>query len=193
MKPFEPFAATVAWVAALGGVVYAIAFVVLKNDPLAAGTLLVGGILTSLLMMAISISVADVNEAAARWGFVVGVVAALGSALHGGYDLANELHPPPALAGFGDFPKQVDPRGLATFGLAGLALLTLTTLMSRSTRYPTGLARLGQALGAIMIIIWLGRMIILDPNNPIVRVALGAGVIANTAFFVWLGRVWRSG
>ena len=75
----------------------------------------------------------------------------------------------------------------------GLAFLILATLMARSDRYPRGLARLGQVLGVVMVVIYAGRLVILDPTNPIVRMALAAGVISNTAFLLWLGNVWRRG
>ena len=42
-----------------------------------------------------------------------------------------------------------------------------------------------------MVVDDLGRLIILDPANPVVRVALVLGVIANTVFFVGLGQHWR--
>jgi len=41
--------------------------------------------------------------------------------------------------------------------------------MSRPDSYTRGLAGLGQALGVIMIVIYLGRLIILDPTNIVVR------------------------
>jgi hypothetical protein len=62
--------------------------------------------------------------------------------------------------------------------------------MSRPDSYTRGLARLGQALGVIMIVIYLGRLIILDPTNIVVRIALVTGVAVNTAFLLWLGRTW---
>ena len=190
MTPFRPFAANVAWAAAIGGIAYGLFFVIIGNAAVAAAVLLVGGILTTLLVSGLSTSVEAVHEPAARLAALIGTVGALGSTIHGGYDLAKLIHPPET-SPLAEFPNQVDPRGLATFGLVGLAFLILATLMGRSDRYPRGLARLGQLLGVVMMIIYLGRLVILDPTNPIVRVALGAGVISNTAFLLWLGNVWR--
>jgi len=65
--------------------------------------------------------------------------------------------------------------------------------MAGGDRYPRGHARMGQVLGVVMIVIYLGRLVILDPTNPVVRVALAAGVITNTVFLGWLGNVWRKG
>jgi hypothetical protein len=50
-------------------------------------------------------------------------VAALGAAIHGGYDLANLINLPASAAALPDLPSQVDPRGLLTFGVMGLGLL----------------------------------------------------------------------
>ena len=194
MTPFRPFAANIAWAAAIGGVAYGLFFVIIENRGAAAALLMVGGILTALLLSGLARSVEAVHEVGARWAALIGTIGAIGSAIHGGYDLANVIHPPDtnvlSLAGY---PNSVDPRGLATFGLVGLSFLIVATLMARSDRYPAGLARVGQTLGVVMMVIYVGRLVILDPTNPIVRVALAAGVISNTVFLAWLGNVWRRG
>ena len=192
MTPFRPFAANVAWAAAIGGIAYGLFFVVIGNRGVAAVLLLVGGVLTALLISGLSKSVETLNEPGARLAAMIGSIGAVGSSIHGGYDLAKLIHPPDENL-LADFPNPTDPRGLATFGLVGLAFLIVATLMATSDLYPRRLARLGQLLGVVMIVIYLGRLIILDPTNPIVRVALAAGVLSNTAFLVWLGTVWRKG
>jgi len=195
MVAFRPISGLVAWAAALGGVLYGLTFVVLDNVAASAALLLIGGLLTTLILVALGGSVASRGEQAARWAVGIGVIGAVGSLLHGGYDLANQIHPPliPGAVSPSDLPSQVDPRGLATFGLVGLAFAALGALMRTVDAYPPRLAGLAVALGAIMIIIYLGRLIILDPDNPVVRLALAAGLIANTAFLGWLGTVWRRG
>ena len=188
----QRLAARAAYAGAFGGILYAIAFVFLSNITAASLLLMIGGLLSTVVLSYLATTLFPVNEPIARWARALGIVAVLMSVAHGGYDLANQIHPPGS-AVLADFPNPVDPRGLATFGITGLAFLTLTTLAVRSERYPRSLARLGQALGIIMIVIYLGRLIILDPANLIVRIALAAGVIANTAFLVWLARVWSRG
>jgi hypothetical protein len=194
MTPFRPFAANIAWAAAIGGIAYGLFFVIIGNRGAAAALLMVGGILTALLLSGLARSVEAVHEAGARWAVLIGTIGAVGSAIHGGYDLANVIHPPDTnVLSLADFPNPVDPRGLATFGLVGMSFLIVATLMARSDRYPRGLARVGQTLGVVMMIIYLGRLVILDPTNPIVRVALAAGVLSNTVFLAWLGNAWRKG
>ena len=174
--------------AAIGGILYGFFFVIVGNVGVAAALLMIGGLLSSFVLVALSSSVSDVNEPIARWALLIGVVGSMLSVTHGGYDLANVIHTPGASQG--DFPNPADPRGLATFGLTGLAYLVLASLMNRSDKYPPNLGRVGQALGVITIIIFLGRLVILDPAHPVVRVALVLGVAANTVFFLWLGRHW---
>ena len=194
MTPFRPFAANIAWAAAIGGVAYGLFFVIIENRGAAAALLMVGGILTALLLSGLARSVEAVHEVGARWAALIGTIGAIGSAIHGGYDLANVIHPPDTnVLGLAGYPNSIDPRGLATFGLVGLSFLIVATLMARSDRYPAGLARVGQTLGIVMMVIYVGRLVILDPTNPIVRVALAAGVISNTVFLGWLGNVWRRG
>jgi len=119
-------------------------------------------------------------------------VGALGSVTHGGYDLATVLHPREVnVPRLGNVLVQVDPRGLLTFGFSGLTLLVFSGLMSRSGHFPKGLASLGYVLGILLVVIYLGRLIILDPTNIIVRIALLAGVVVNTIWFIWLGLTLR--
>lgn len=187
---FERLAGWSAIAAAAGGILYGLFFVILGRIGVASALLMIGGLLSTVVLVALATSLRSVNENAARWALAIGIVASLASVTHGGYDLAKVVNPPAGTNVLAEYPSQVDPRGLSTFAIAGIAYLVLATLAVRSPRYPNALARLGQVLGIVMIIIYLGRLIILDPTNPIVRVALAAGVLANTVFFLWLGRIW---
>lgn len=60
-------------------------------------------------------------------GLLLGLGAALGSAIHGGYDLSNTLHPPASINT--NLPNSIDPRGLLTVGIVGLGLFLLAWLM----------------------------------------------------------------
>jgi hypothetical protein len=188
MEAIRRAAGVAALAAAVGGFLYGYFFAVAGITGVASLLLMAGGLLASLVIVALATSLFEVNEPLARWALLIGVVASLLSVIHGGNDLANVINPPEVVA-LG-LPNPADPRGIATFGFTGLALLILATLMTRSSRYPTGLARSGQALGIVAIIIYLGRLIILDPTHPVVRVALVLGVVANTVFYLWLGRHW---
>lgn len=190
--PFDRFAGRCAFLAAIGGVAYGLAFVVLGNPLLYSVLLMLGGLLSVVILVALYHQVRQVDESWALLALLIGAVGALGSVAHGGYDLANAIHPPAATAlSQTDFPSQIDARGLLTFGFMGVAVLIIAALLGRSGRFPRGLVNVGYALGVIMVIIYLGRLIILDPTNLIVRIALLAGVIVNTVWYIWLGAVLR--
>lgn len=185
-------ASLAAYAGAIGGILYGVAFFLLNHDIAASILLMLGGLASTIILFHLSTTLFSVNEPVARWALVIGMIASVLTVVHAGYDLAKDIHPPDTPGVLLGYPSSVDARGLATFGLAGLVYLTLATLMSRSDAYAKRLARLGQALGVIMIVIYFGRLIILDPENIVVRIALAAGVIANTSFLLWLGRAWST-
>ena len=128
---------------------------------------------------------------------MLGLAGALGAAIHGGFDLANTLNPPSlpadlatALAGL---PSQVDPRGLLTFGVAGVALFVVAWLIGRGASLPRGLGYLAYLLAILLVIIYVGRLTILNPANPVLLVPiLLTGFLVNPAWYIWLGLVlWR--
>jgi hypothetical protein len=191
-RTFQRFAGLCAVVAALGGVAYGVAFIILGNPLLYSVLLMLGGLLSTVVLTALHDQLREASAPLATWALLIGVVGALGSVAHGGYDLANAIHPPDTSGiRWPDLPNPIDARGLLTFGFAGLSLLVFSALINRADHFPAGLGRLGYVLGALLIVIYLGRLIILDPTNPIVRIALLAGLIANTIWFVWLGLALR--
>ena len=110
----------------------------------------------------------QVDAAFALWALLLTSVSTLGMAIHGGYDLANIFNPP-ASANLG-LPSQIDPRGLLTFGVMGIALFVIAWLMGRSEQFPKSLAYLGYLLAVLLMVIYLARLIILDPANPVLLV-----------------------
>jgi hypothetical protein len=112
---------------------------------------------------------------------------AAGSAVHGGFDLANAVRPPssPLPA---EVPNAIDPRGLLTFGFTALALLVVSSLILRGGQLPRGLGWLGLLSAVLLLVIYLGRLIAFDPTNPILLVAaLLSGLVVNPAWWIWLG------
>lgn len=198
---YDRFAGICAILAGVFGLLYSIAFVVIaRNDSTSElGTMLysisqlAGGILTTAALIAIYNHVREINPGFALWGLVLGLVGAAGSMIHGGYDLANATNPPDSnVLGAANLPNLVDPRGLLTFGVAGVGLFALVWLMSASPRFPKGLAYLGYALAVLLIVLYLGRLIVLDANSLLILIpAALAGFIVNPVWYVWLGMTLR--
>jgi hypothetical protein len=185
-REYERFAAVCAVLSAATGLCYAVAFIVLGNLPLSAGLLLVGGVLTTAALVGVYARLRAVDEAASRLGLTLGVVGAVGSAIHGGYDLAVSLHP--VAAGPLDAPNAVDPRGLLTFGAAGLGLLVMSWLIRRGGPFPRPLGYLALTAGVLLVVLYLARLIVLDPTNPLVLgPALLTGFVLNPLLYGWLG------
>src|SRR6266511_2901724 len=183
---FEKFAGWTAILAGVSGFLYSIAFIVLQNNVLSALFLLVGGLFSASALTALYQRLRAAESGFALLGLLLTLSAALGSAIHGGYDLANALHPPASLNA--DLPNPIDPRGLLTFGVAGLGLFLLSWLMTQEIRFPKGLAYLGILSAILMIILYLGRLVILQATSLVIVIpALLEGFIVNPVWYIWLG------
>jgi hypothetical protein len=174
--------------AAVVGLLYSISFVVISRSSPAAGGLLsalfllLGGLFTVAALAGVYDRRREARPSLALLMVVVGSAGALEAAIHGGFDLANAIHPPGSLPN--DVPSAVDPRGLMTFGVAGLGLLLLGRLVGG------GLGLFALLTGALLILVYLARLIVLTPSNPAVLLpAALAGFIVNPVFYAWLG-VW---
>lgn len=192
---FEQFAGAYAVLAGISGFAYAVVFIVVSRSNPETGALLsalfltLAGLFATAAVVGLYRKLKDANEGIALWAFALGLIGATGMAIHGGYDLANAVNPPgintPSLS---DLPNQVDPRGLLSFGVAGISLFTFSWLMHRHTFFPNGLSYVGYVSAALLIILYLGRLIVLDPAHPVIAYsAIANGFFLNPAWYIWLG------
>ena len=192
----ERLAGMCAMLAGIAGFLYSISFVVLKNDVLIALFLMLGGLLATVALSALYSRVRLVETNIASWAWILGIVGALGAAIHGGYDLANAIHPPApnfALA-IASLPNSIDPRGLLTFGVAGLSLSGFAWLMGRSASFSRPMSYLTYLLAVLLIVLYLGRLIILDAKSPLIMgVGALSGFIVNPLWYLWLGATLLQG
>lgn len=193
---FDRFAGACAILVGIGGFLYSVAFVIVaRTDPrtgafLSALFLLVGPLLATAALVGLYGRVRDVAPSFALWALLLAVAGSIGSAVHGGFDLANFLRPPTTPVEL----NPIDPRGLLTFGVTGLALFLLAWLIARGGTLPRGLAYLGYLSAALLVLIYLARLIIFDPSSPLVLVpAALEGFVVNPVWYVWLGVVLRRG
>ncbi|HJZ49255.1 MAG TPA: hypothetical protein VKE41_18885 [Roseiflexaceae bacterium] len=189
---FDRFGGICAILAGIGGLLYAIAFVIISRSAPALGGLLsalfltLNGLLASSALATLYQRLRSANATAALWALLLGSAGALGAAIHGGYDLANALNPPSAVNA--DLPSQIDPRGLLTFGVAGIALLVNAWLIAKDGTLPRSFGYLTYVLAALLLFIYLARLTILSPANPVLLVpVLLSGFLVNPAWYIWLG------
>jgi hypothetical protein len=195
---FERFAGLCAILAGVFGLLYSISFILIaQSAPVTAGLLsplflAVAGLLTTAALVGLYQRLQGVDGGFALLALGLGLAGALGATVHGGYDLANAINPPLASDAAANLPSQIDPRGLLTFGVAGLALFFFGWLLSQGG-FSRGLSLLSYLLAALLVIIYLARLIILQPTNPILLVpVLLVGFILNPVFYIWLGlSLWQ--
>jgi hypothetical protein len=198
MTAFDRFAGLCALLAGAVTLCYSFAFIIIAPGAPALGALLsavcllLSGLLATAVFAALYGRLQTVDAGLALWALLLSTAGALGAAIHGGYDLANALHTPalPAdlAAGLGTLPSQIDPRGLLTFGVAGLALFGVAPLLGRAGGFPGLFRGLTYLLAALLVIIYLARLIILSPANPLLLVpVLLAGFVVNPLWWLWLG------
>ena len=149
---FERFAGVCSLIVGIGGLLYAISFIILKGALLSDLFLMLGGLFSTAVLVALYDRLRETDAAFALWGLLLSITAALGSAIHGGYDLANVLHPVSQVtdAAAAGVPNAVDPRGVLTFLIGGIGLFVIAWLMGRNERFPKMLSYLGY-LAAVLL------------------------------------------
>ncbi len=189
-KTFQAVSSASAILAGVFAFAYAYFFVIAKDVTYYSFFLLLLGIILIEVVVALYGRLKNVNEDIARVALVFGVIGAAGMAIHGGYDLANAINPPALLNA--DLPNQVDPRGLLAFGFTGLAIFKFSWLMSKDKKISKGLAWLGFISGILLVIIYIARLTVLDPTNPILLYpVLINGFILNPLWYLWIGIVLK--
>ena len=197
-ESFEHSAGISAIAAGIVGILYSFSFIVLVVGGRAPDLgvlfsslfLMLGGLLSSAAIVAVFNRVSETGPALGIWGLMLALIGQLGAVIHGGYDLANAIHPPASnVSSVGDLASQIDPRGLLTFGLTGIGLFVLASLIRRSDQLPKRLGAMGYLLAGLLVVIYLGRLIILSPTNPVVAALIVVtGLVVNPAWYIWLGR-----
>jgi hypothetical protein len=186
---FDRFAGWASILAGVAGIGYALAFVVLRNGPLAADFLTLAPLLAVAGLVAVFERVRAIDSGYATLALALGAFGSLAASTHGVYDLANVLHAPAAIP---DLPSAVDPRGYGTFALTGLAVLLLSGLAGRSAELPRWVSPLGLALGIFLVLTFLARLVVLDPSSVLVLLPALVSGLLSPIFFLLLG-AWLLG
>jgi hypothetical protein len=172
--------------AGVSGFLYSVAFIILDSSTLSGLFLMLGGVLSTAVLLALYDELRVVDAGFARWAVALLLFGAVGAAVHGGYDLANGINPPEG--GVSDLPSQIDPRGLLAFGVTGLGLVLSGWLLRRGTRLPPRLGLVAALLGVLLIVLYVGRLTVLNTHNPVIVIpALLSGFLLNPLWYIWLG------
>jgi len=191
-RAYERFGGICAVLAGAAGLGYSTAFVVYLNNGSRGAQyvdsilLIAGGLLSTAAFIAVYGRLRETDAGFALLGLVLALAGAYAAASHGAYDLANLAKPPAVLAA--DVPSSTDPRGLGTFALTGLALAVASLLVLRGGALPRPLGWLGLVGAALLVFVYIGRLVILDPKSPgLHAAAVISGFVVNPVWFVWLG------
>jgi hypothetical protein len=195
---FERFAAQAARAVAVMGFLYTALFVIVVENgarwaAILTSILLLGGaLLSSVVFIALYGRLHLVDPLISLWVTLLGFAAAIGSALHGGYDLGVLIKTPAAYST--EVPNFTDPRGMATFALAGLAIVLFSWLMARTDEFPETLIRIGYGAAVLLGIVYVGRLVILNPKNPVIAIAaVLAGFVFTPVWYAWVGAILQHG
>ena len=182
---YRRFAGLAAAATAVAGIVFTVTFAIVVRDGerwalrASAITLIVGGLLAVPVVIALAEQLGRREPQFARLGLVLGLFAAAGAVLHGAWDTAVLAHP----VNHPDVPSYADPRGFATFALTGAALVVFGCLVLRGTEIPRIVGRLALVAAALLLVVYFGRLIVLDPKRPVVKwAAVVSGLVVNPAF-----------
>jgi hypothetical protein len=157
-----------------------------------SGLLIAGGLIGLPVLVAVYMRVRRVDEGFAIVALVIAIAAALGSVLHGAHDVAVFANPDKVTTG-ADYPNFTDPRGFSTFALFGLAMIVLAA-MTRIAAFPKPIALVGAITGALSIVVYIGRVTVLDPKRWwVATAAVGAGVFGVPLWNVLVARALRAG
>jgi hypothetical protein len=194
---FQRTAGVAAVVTAALGIAFTVAFAVVVREGerwaewASWTTLLAGGLITVPVLLALHALLVRAEPQFATTALVLGLAGSLGAAVHAAYEIALLEDPP---VGAVALPSATDPRGFMTFGVAGLALGVFGWLILHTGALPRRLGWLAAASAVLLVIVYVARLTVLDPNANVIRItALASGLVTVPGFYVLLGRALLDG
>jgi hypothetical protein len=193
-RRFERFAGGSAIAVGIGGLAYGVLFgaIVLGAPDVVSRIWLTLGLLGALFATPVTVALyyrlRDTDRGFALLALLLGTFAALGQFENSAIGLGNAITP--ELAGIA-----ADPYGAFRFGLLGVALLIVAWLIRRGGALPRGLGYLAALGGALLVIVYLGRLTgVIDPATKVTVIPpVLYGLVVHPLLYVWLGLVLRRG
>jgi hypothetical protein len=190
---FSHFSGYAGIIAGVSSILYAVAFLILKNSSLAAILLVVGSLFAAVVSIMLYMLLHQVDEAFALLGMLLGVIGALGGAIHAMNDLANVILPPETTLDK-TLPNPIDPRGFLAFGLSGAGVLIFAWLITHGGPLPQLLAYVGFVLGVALVALFLGNLLVNRPSSLAILIPGGvASLLADPFWLIGLGIVFLRG
>jgi len=201
-RSFERFGGLSAMLVGALSILYAVFFLVIARQNESLGTtgswviLAVSGIFSSAAFVALYQRLRPAAEGFALWGLALGLFSSFATLMHGAYQALSLM----TLASAGAeqreaielvrmTPSQLDPAGLGTFGVIGLASLVTGLIIIVGGRLPRMLGYLAVGNAVLLITLFFA-----SAANAQTLVLLSGGltsVIVGPIFWLWLGRELR--
>ncbi|MEX0665370.1 MAG: hypothetical protein WD598_11475 [Acidimicrobiia bacterium] len=190
---FQRFAGSTAVLAAAVSVIYTITFALYVREDYhwahwaSAIAFMASGLIVVPVFVALHARVREHEPQFAMLALVAGLVGAFGASIHGAFDVAVLAKPVEGKAA--SFPSQIDPRGFLTFAITGAALGLFGWLSRRNSNLPRALAPVGGVATLLLLVVYFGRMIAVDPNRNFIRFsAVVVGLVIVPAFYALVAR-----
>ena len=201
-RSFERFGGLSAMIVGALSILYALFFLVIARQNESLGTtgswiiLAVSGVFSSAAFVALYQRLRPAAEGFALWGLALGLFSSFATLMHGGYQALSLI----TLASAGAeqraaielvrmAPSQIDPAGLGTFGVIGLASLVTGLIIIIGGRLPRALGYLAVGNAVLLMTLFFA-----SAANAQTLILLSGGltsVIVGPIFWIWLGRELR--
>ena len=183
-------------------ILYAIFFLVITPRAESVGALgswiilAVSGIFSSAAFVALYLRLRPASEGFALWGLVLGLFSSFATLTHGAWqalvlttlNLADSSQRA-AIELMRMVPSPVDPAGVATFGVIGLASLVTGMIILVSGRLPRPLGTLAVANAVLLVTLYFATA---AGAQALILLSGGlTSVIVGPIFWLWLGRELR--
>jgi hypothetical protein len=188
--PFGRFGGISAVIVGVMSILYAIFYLVIAPQAQYIGTLgswlILGtsGIFSSAAFVALYSRLRSVSEGQALWAMLLGVASGLATLMHGVYEAMLVGAPQPASTA--PPVSQVDPAGLASFFILGIAIFAFSRLMIGGGTLPKNLGYLGMFQALLVVVLFFANV---GGVQTLILISGGlASVIIGPLWWIWLGR-----
>lgn len=190
---FGRFGGISAMIVGLLSILYAVFYLVIARQAAYVGTLGswlilgVSGILSSAAFVALYQRVRHVDEGYGLWALLLGVMASFATLIHGVYEaqlLTGGVSGP-------QVASEIDPAGLATFGVTGLVAFVFGRLILHSGMLPQRLGQLGMINAVLLVVLFFATF---SGSQNVILLSGGlTSVIVGPIWWIWLGSELRKG